>query len=253
MLAEVGTPFVVVTLARVEGHVPQDPGAKALIGEGGLISGTVGGGKLEARAIDVAREMLVNSVSRPELLRLDLQTDLGMTCGGSATLLFEPVLPCAWTIAVFGAGHVAQATIPLLATLPCVVHVVDHRTEMLDALAFSPRVRRTAVAGPDDYAGVVTRLPPGTSYVIMTRGHATDLPVLAAVLRRGDAAYVGVIGSVVKARSLRAALVRDGVVPQKSEQLEFQCPMGLDLGTNSPPEIAISIAAQLLLARGQKQ
>lgn len=238
-----GRPFAIATLLRCDGHVPQNVGAKAIIDVDGLFAGTVGGGKLEARAISSAQGMLRDGIKLPQVDDIDLQRDLGMTCGGRALLAIEPFYPTAWHVAVFGAGHVAQALVPLLCTLDCQVDVVDQRQEWLDRLAAHARLRKTSAPG----AETVKTFPANTHYLIVTQGHAYDLPILKEVIRRRDFGYVGVIGSVVKRRSLKAALLQSGFTEEETKV--FETPMGLPIGSNSPAEIAISIVARLLQIR----
>ena len=88
-LTESGTAFVEVTMISSRGHVPQEPGAKAIVTSDGLVDGTVGGGKVEAKAIEFARDLLSNGRKDPQLLTWNLTLDIGMTCGGEATFLFE--------------------------------------------------------------------------------------------------------------------------------------------------------------------
>jgi xanthine dehydrogenase accessory factor len=77
--------------------------------------------------------------------------------------------------------------------------------------------------------------------------HATDLPIVRQILNRGDASFVGVIGSEPKARTLRSVLVKEGFAEDVVARI--RCPLGLPIGSNSPAEIAVSIAAQLLQER----
>lgn len=248
-LIDARTDFVTVTLVQPEGHVPQDMGAKAIVTREGLAWGTVGGGRLEARAIVHAKQMLEKrgrEISPPELVRYDLQQDLGMVCGGAATLFYEVSAERWWRIAVFGAGHVAQSTVPLLASFSCEITCLDPREEWLKKLPQLPNL--TAVHATDLPAAVAS-VSPDAFYVVITQGHATDLPVVREILKRGKPAYLGVIGSVPKARTLKAALVQEGF-PQDLVDAVI-CPIGLPLGSNDPPEIAVSIAAQLLQVRGR--
>ncbi len=243
---DAGLAHVVITLIEVDGHVPQMLGAKALVGASGLLWGTVGGGKIEARALELAQKLIAGGEDSPVLQRWDLQKDLGMTCGGAASLLFEIWRPNTWNVMIYGAGHVGQATAKVFASLNCNLTVVDHRLEFLEILP--TRVRKVQVE-LDGYAKTAADALGGTMHLIMTRGHATDLPILAEVLRRGDAAYVGVIGSRVKGRALRAALLERGFTREQVH--DFHTPMGLPVGTSQPAEIAISIAAQVLQVRDQ--
>ncbi len=250
--AERGAVFVTVTLVGVEGHVPQDVGARAIITRAGLAWGTVGGGRLEARAIVHAQEMIARAVAlesavgavKPEMVRYELHRDLDMVCGGAASLFYEVSAPTGWNIAVFGAGHVAQATLALLATLDCNLACIDPRQEWIARIADHPNLRKVLAPEP---AQAVATLPSATFYLCISQGHATDLPIVREILRRNDAAFVGVIGSEPKARALRAALLKDG--HSESAVAAIHCPVGLPIGSNSPAEIAVSIAAQLLQER----
>ena len=251
-LADRGVVFATITLVQPEGHVPQDIGAKAIVTESGLAWGTVGGGRLEARAIEHALAMIArvklgadtNTVVDAEMIRYELQRDLNMVCGGAATLFYEISAACNWNIAIFGAGHVAQATVGLLCTFACNVICIDHRQEWLDKIAPRSNLRKIlAAAMPEE----VYKLPAGTFYVCMSQGHATDLPIVRQILKRNQAAFIGVIGSEPKARTLRGVLLKEGFTEDAVNKIH--CPVGLPIGSNAPTEIAVSIAAQLLQTR----
>lgn len=249
--AENGIPFLVVTLVHIEGHVPQNKGAKALVSRDGLQWGTIGGGRLEARAIEYALRTLTAAadpkfIYEPELIRYDLQQDLNMVCGGAATIFYELYQPPQWNIAVFGAGHVAQATIPLLASLRCQITCFDPRPEWLEKLPTKPNLKKILAS---DMAQMVPSLAPNSYCVVMTQGHVTDLPIVRAILQRGFPPYLGVIGSAPKSRTLRAKLLAEGFADTDTSRIIS--PIGLSLGSNDPAEIAISIAAQLLQVRDE--
>jgi xanthine/CO dehydrogenase XdhC/CoxF family maturation factor len=109
-----GGDCVVATVIEARGSVPADTGAKLVVTEAGGILGTVGGGKIEARALTLAEALLRDGADACRVERWNLQRDIGMTCGGEMTLLFEihRALP-AWRIVIFGAGHVVQALVPV--------------------------------------------------------------------------------------------------------------------------------------------
>src|SRR3954466_14701178 len=88
-LTRLREPFAVVTLLSVRGGAPSEPGAKAIVTRAGLAGGTVGGGKVEARAITHAIGLLEKRANAPEVVVWNLQRDIGMTCGGEVTILFE--------------------------------------------------------------------------------------------------------------------------------------------------------------------
>jgi xanthine dehydrogenase accessory factor len=246
-LERAGTGFVLVTLVEARGSVPQDTGAKMLVTSAGLHCGTVGGGRVEARAIAEAQAMLTaSSAARPTFVSWTLKGDIGMTCGGAVKLYFEPHLAggAAWTIAIFGAGHIAQALLPVLAPLACRLSCFDSRAEWLARLPMSRNLR---IEQREDLAAVVDELPDGAFVICMTQGHKTDRPILFRALSTQRFPFIGAIGSDSKAAILRRELVADGLDAKRAE--EFHCPIGLPFGTNHPHEIALSIAAQLLTER----
>ena len=247
-LTREGVPCVLVVLVEALGSTPQDAGAKMLVTAQGLESGTVGGGKVEAKAIALARELLAEPAATPRLVNWVLKRDVGMTCGGSVKLYFEPRGSSGpgsrWPIWIFGAGHVVQALVPVLAPLECQLTIVDPRREWLDRL---PRARNVRFRRHDHPADLVPEIPAHAFVLCLTQGHASDRPVLERALGERDFPFVGVIGSAAKAAVLRKELRAAGIPAARAGR--FHCPVGMDFGSNHPPEIALSIAAQLLAER----
>lgn len=243
-----GTAFVLVILTESLGSTPQDTGAKMLVTAAGLHTGTVGGGKVEAKAIGLAQELLAGGAATPRFVNWALKTDVGMTCGGSVKLYFEPHVAggagAAWPIWVFGAGHVVQALVPVLAPLDCQITVVDPRREWLDRL---PRARNVRYMQADEPEQLVPAMPDHAFLLCLTKGHASDRPVLQRALAERQFPFVGVIGSDAKAKVLQKELVAAGLPAKRAK--EFHCPVGLPFGSNDPREIALSIVAQLLTER----
>ena len=243
-LERAATPFVLVTLVEALGSVPQDTGAKMLVTAAGRHIGTVGGGRVEAQALALAQELVAHPRPTPRFVSWTLRGDVGMTCGGAVKLYFEPHPATAWPIAIFGAGHIAQALVPVLLPLPCSLTVFDSRPEWLDQL---PRARHLRAVLLADLAPAIDTLPADAFVLCMTPGHRTDRPILHRALSARAFPFLGVIGSDAKAAVLRRELLADGLAPALVEN--FHCPVGLDFGTNHPHEIALSIAAQLLTER----
>ena len=248
-LYQSGIAFSVVTLTHVRGHAPQEMGAKMLVTSAGRVWGTVGGGNVEAKAIEYAVSMLAKNAKAPETLVWNLQQDVSMTCGGEVTFLFEIDQRAKnWNIVVFGAGHVAQALVRTLDTLDCKITCVDSRPEWLDQLPLSTKINKVCVADLRDY---LKDADANSYFAIMTKGHALDFELLEAIFTQfPNAPFVGCIGSDVKTIKLQADLKAKGIAPEVIEKLH--CPIGLDFGTNDPHEIAISISAQLLQERDRK-
>jgi len=246
-LKEKGESFVVVTLISIRGSAPQDPGAKMIVSKQGLYSGTVGGGKVELAAISKALSVLCSNKSlTPELVTWNLQTDIGMSCGGEVTFLFEYHMNSNWPIVIFGAGHVAQALTRILTKLDCQVTCIDSREDWVNKLE---GVRGICSSEPKD---LVKTFNPQSYFLSMTMGHAHDVPILLEIATHASSApYVGVIGSEIKGKKIKRELHQLGVSETFLEKLKV--PIGLPLGTNHPYEIAISIVAELLQVRDSLQ
>jgi xanthine dehydrogenase accessory factor len=243
-----GVPFVVVTVVDTAGSVPQDQGNKIVVTRQGLEFGTVGGGKVEARAISEALEMLGNAQSKnTRFVNWSLAKDIGMTCGGSVKMFLEVFNRCQWQIALFGAGHCAQALIGVLLNLDCRITCYDTRSEWLERM---PRSDKLTTVVSSDLPAEIENLDGRQFVILMTMGHTTDMPILLQVLKQIESKkfpYVGVIGSAAKAARLRRDIKEAGLPDSLTNA--FNCPMGLPVGSNDPQEIAISIAAQLLQVR----
>lgn len=240
-----GTPFVMITFVSGRGHVPQEPGAKALVGEAGLLFGTVGGGKVEARAIEEARAILREGGREPRFVTWHLGKDIGMSCGGEMSFLFEPHPGPSWNVVIYGGGHVAQALVRVLEGVDCHMTCVEAREEWRKRL---PERARLKVLDGEAPAALLHTFPANAFHVVVTKGHDFDLPILESIFRHfPEAPYVGAIGSTAKAGRLRRELQERGVSEAFLEKL--RCPIGLRLGGNEPVEIAISIAAELLSVR----
>lgn len=241
-----GEAFVVVTIVDSHGSTPADTGSRMIVTQKGIDFGTVGGGRIEAKAIDAATQLL-RSKTITKYVDWSLKADVGMTCGGRVKLYFELWNATPWAIVIFGAGHVTQSLTRLLSTLNCQLTCIDPRQEWMAQLPDS--VRKIVVDQP---ANFVDSLPEDSFVLCMTKGHQSDLPVLQRIFETGRRfPYLGVIGSRAKAAVLRKELVEAGIA---KEQLSFHCPIGLfdgesPIGNHDPNEIAVSIAAQLIQER----
>lgn len=242
------TPFVIVTLSSIKGSAPQNLGAKIIITLSDIAFGTIGGGKIESHCINVARDLLNSSDNDyAKSYKWNLQKDIGMTCGGEVAMLFEISKPLAkWNIVIFGAGHVSQALTRILLTLDCKLTVIDNRQEWLNLLPNDDKL--TTILNPL-MEEEVKSLAENSYVALMTMGHAKDVPILAQALKNRKFPFIGVIGSKSKKNAIHTELKSLGVSPDQLQSLK--CPIGLDIGSNSPSEIAISITAQLLQLRGK--
>lgn len=239
--------FVVVTLVSHKGSVPQEMGARLIATEEGYFAGTIGGGKLENAAIQKAKEYLQKKSDRSYFHEWNLQTDIGMSCGGVVSLFFEIHHPQKlWHIVIFGAGHVGQELVRVLLRLECQITCIDSREEWLQNLPDDKHLEKKIMPHMPDY---VRQLPSDAYVVIATMGHSTDLPILQTIFSQNlQFPYLGVIGSDVKAKKLRQNILDSQFTEEQSKS--FFCPIGEEIGNNTPAEMAISITSQLLRVRG---
>jgi len=242
-LEQAGTPAMLVTLLAVRGSTPREAGCKMVVSEVAT-AGTIGGGNLEFQSIAAARELLVRESSAPELREFPLGPALGQCCGGHATVLFEVVRPASWHVALFGAGHVGRALVPLLGTLDCRVTWIDGRPGAFPEETPANVLCRHEPA-PAHCAAV---LPAGSFVLVMTHAHALDFDIVAAALPRPELPLVGLIGSETKRARFVPRLARLGLPPEAIRRLV--CPIGVPgAGGKAPAEIAVAVAAQLLQIR----
>jgi xanthine dehydrogenase accessory factor len=232
-----------VLIAETRGSAPRAAGTRMFV-DAHAVRGTIGGGNLEYTALKIAREMLLSGETRRER-RFALGDSLGQCCGGSVTLIFESKPAVAveeegFPVILFGAGHVGKEVARILERLPCRLTWIDPRPDMFPA-AVGANVK---ISIEEEPAWMADEAPPGALYLVMTHSHALDLEIVERVLRRNDAAFVGLIGSDTKAAKFRARLRQRGVATEK-----LTCPIGVLKAGKHPAEVAVSVVAQLLERR----
>ena len=155
---------------------------------------------------------------------------------------FEPVVGNEFNIAVFGAGHVGSAVVRSLSALDCTIRWVDNRRNVFGNTPINVRTIEAV-----DPTLEVAALPPGSCYLVMTHSHALDFEICDRILRRGDAAYCGLIGSVTKRRRFEKRYREQGMSNAVLEHLV--CPIGVDgISGKKPAEIAVAVSAEVLQA-----
>jgi xanthine dehydrogenase accessory factor len=240
-----GTRAALATVIGRSGSAPQIVGARLLLRADGSMVGTVGGGAIEAQVIDACKKSLVDGRSR----RVDahLVRDLGMCCGGSMEVFVEFVQPQP-RLFVVGAGHVAQALVPLAVSAGFRVAVFDDRDDMLEHPAFVDVQRETFDV--DELHAAIPDLDDRDYVIVMTRDHARDERALAELVRRPHR-YLGMIGSRRKVHAvMRRILHKEAQLGRPAPDLaRVRAPIGLALGGRTPIEIAISIVAELVADR----
>jgi xanthine dehydrogenase accessory factor len=242
-----GKTIAVASIVTASGSTPQRTGARMIVDEAGVSYFTVGGGGLEAAVKKNCVEAIAGGAG--QIVEYNLAGEGGgaieMACGGKTTVVIEVIRPLD-KLVIFGAGHVGRALAGCAGDLGFAVSVVDDRREYLSPDVFPPGVR--LILGPDDYDGELPALDANSYVVILTRSHVSDLRVLRYAVGK-ETAYLGMIGSARKVKGAFEKLREDGVSDGEIERIH--APVGLDIGSKTPKEIAISILAEIIKSRNQ--
>ncbi len=282
---DLGEAVALCTVVAARGSTPQAAGARMLLLADGKTVGTLGGGCVEAEVRQQAITLLHAGLSKLLTFKLDHDYgwDDGLICGGSMDIYvetlrdareadrykrardairrgeaagieiaydvdgapksFRETLEPPGKLLIVGAGHVAQALATLATTLQFHVAVLDDRADCASAERFPTAARLVA-----DIEAALRRWPidAQTYIVIVTRGHRHDGKALAAVID-SPARYLGLIGSKRKVKTIFEDLLAQGAPLERL--LKVHAPIGLEIGAVTVPEIAVSIAAELVAVR----
>ena len=238
--ADRGETVALCTVVRVEGSAPRHGGARMVVWPDERFVGSIGGGALEHHVLAEARAALREGA--PRLVSLHLTRDLGMCCGGATEVYVEPVSPVE-RLVIYGAGHVAKPTADMAAQLGFEVTVVDDRDDWNTPERF-PRATRV-VADPRAHARALAT-GAHTWVLVTTHAHALDQDLVELLLPR-PLAWIGLIGSRTKATRFFLRLRAAGM--DETLFARLRVPVGLDLGAETPEEIAVSIVGELVQVR----
>jgi xanthine dehydrogenase accessory factor len=244
-LRKLGQKCALATIVQVRGSIPSYESAKLLVREDGSMMGTVGGGCVEAEVWNAAREVI--DTEKPKNLSFSLGQDAaydeGLICGGQLNIFVEPVIPQPQAF-IFGGGHVSKSISRVAAIAGFSTIIVDNR----EAFANPERFPEAEATYAEEYEDVFPKLPvTASSYlIIVTRGHRDDMRVLRWAVTT-QARYIAMIGSKRKTISVIHELEHEGF-PRDAFERVF-APMGLEIGAQSPEEIAISVVAEMIAVR----
>jgi xanthine dehydrogenase accessory factor len=242
-----GEPAAFAIVIKIEGSTPRKTGAKMVVLKDGKTVGTLGGGDLEKRVIEEAINAIKQRQPRIASFTLDIEKGkLDMMCGGKLDIYIEPILPDE-KLVIFGAGHITQSLAPLMRGAGFKVSVVEDSPDFLQKDEF-PETEDLILTDMDQFA---RDLPsdPGTYIVLLSRGFSRDKAILSQLIQK-DFKYIGMIGSLRKISTMRGDLQNEGIPEEAFSKLK--APIGLDIGAETPEEIAISIAAEMIAAQKGK-
>ena len=242
-------PSWLVTVTNVTGSTPASAGMKMIVYSDGSIAGTVGGGEIEKKVIDKILKIRPGAVEKWSYdLGADSKTaeSTNMVCGGIQEVLIEPLLQ-GLPLFIIGGGHCGMALRNLASRTGFLVTVVDNRPEWATKIKH-PNAVNTIYC---DYNEITKRInfPIESFIVIMTHGHIHDSIVLEQLIIN-DFKYLGMIGSKRKVKIVLDDLIKKGITKDKVKKV-FS-PIGLDLLTHTPDEIAVSIIAQMIAVKNGK-
>lgn len=257
-LIERGENFVIARVVDTKGSTPRKKGACLLMEQDGTRYGTVGGGKLEAEVEKLCLETFQTKESKLYHfgLKPEEQQGIDMRCGGDADVSIEYVdakkpgnfvadFDVKSTAFIFGAGHVGLALEPILRYVNFTTKVIDDRSDFANRERY-PEAEEVVVLDSflDAYQGMETD---EKSYiVIVTRGHSWDYDVLKQSLKR-TTAYIGMIGSRNKVAEVYRMLREDGFSQEELDRV--YSPIGTNIFAETPEEIAVSIAGEMIKVR----
>lgn len=234
------------TVVSTKGSTPGKETMRMLVRESGSVSGSVGGGCVEADVVAAAREAIEDETPRRLEFRLTEEAtgQSGLLCGGVIEIFVEPIT--APHVILFGAGHVSRSISTIAADAGWRVTVVDDRASFATRERF-PTAHRVLAAESFEAAFRDLRVPANAACVVVTRGHSMDLECLDFALHT-PASYVGLIGSKVKVRAILGRL-RDAGRLEGVDLSRLFAPIGLAIGSSTHGEIAVSIVAELIAHR----
>jgi len=235
------------TIVSEIGSAPAPLGSKFLVKEDGSTVGTIGGGCVEAEVWEESKKVIEEGKAKLAVFKLTEQRNEdgeivteGLICGGTIQVFIEPIFTYP-TVHIFGAGHVSLPLARMCKMVGFRVVVIDDREIYANRERF-PDADEVVVSEFSDY--FESFVPDDNSYiVIVTRGHRHDGMVLEWACRT-NARYVGMMGSRAKKNIIYSELRDKGISEEKLTRVSS--PIGLEIGSQTPEEIAVSILAEMI-------
>lgn len=238
--AQKGQKYAFATIVETtKKGTPRKTGAKMVVLEDGTLYGTIGGGRNESQAHQECLKAI--RCQKPSLVTYDLfGKEEQSVCGGQMKVFIEPFIEKKHLV-ICGAGHIALPLSVIAKILDYTVTIIDNRRSFANTKRF-PHVDKIIVG---NHASKLSQIPidHNTNIMIMTQGHEFDFECVKAVVR-SKAGYLGVISSKPK-RNMLFKLLKRTRVPDKLIK-NIHIPAGIDIGGQTPEEIAVSISAELV-------
>jgi len=227
------------------GSTPRGNGSIMAIWKDGRTLGSIGGGKVEYLVTEKAIECIEMKQDFNFEYKLNDQGGLGMKCGGEVKGYIRVFCPKA-KILIAGAGHISEKLNKLAKELDFYTVIIDDRKEYANKERFEEADE--IIVGDIGKAVEAYNIDNNTYVVIVTSGYSQDKSALKASALR-DAAYVGMIGSTMKIKTVMKELMEEGLSEEKLKKV--YAPMGIDVSSNLPEEIALGILSEMLLVKNK--
>ena len=234
-------PVALVTITKCYGSTPCAVGSRMLVTKNREIYGTIGGGKLEFNAIDEA--VIALNENRIIESTYILGPEFEQCCGGKVEFIIEPMNQSP-ELFLFGAGHIGIEIAKLLVDTPFKVNLIDSRNDWFSNFELDDSITQIQVKESDfkTFKDAV-RWGNNCYVLVLTHSHTIDFDIIALALQN-ETKFIGLIGSKTKKVRFNNMLIKEMNIKEGMENVV--CPIGLEIGGNSPKEIAISVVAQLL-------
>ena len=236
-----GETFAIATIVGTEGSTPRKPGAKMIVLGDGSTFGTIGGDCVESGTVAEALEAIKEGKSRTVSMVLEEEElgGVGMKCGGKAEVYIEVITPTP-KLLILGCGHIGAQIAKLGQGVGFLVTVIDPSAKEENF----PKSVEVIPEFVDKGISKVAITP--QTYIVSATGHKYDEAALKAVID-SEAVYIGMVGSRRKVATVYRNLLDEGVPEEKLKRVH--APIGLDIGAETPEEIAVSIIAEIVKAR----
>ncbi|MFA6570488.1 MAG: XdhC family protein [Bacteroidota bacterium] len=241
-LKEAGTKAMLCTIVQTKGSTPLKAGAKMIVTDEALTYGTVGGGGIESETIDRALKLLFSN--KQELFHVELTSQEGTSCGGTADIFIEPLMQN-YKLYIFGGGHVGKALVHQVEHLDFDTTVIDNREGIFDD--WTSGNFKKVVTNIKDFLSEL-QFDENIFIVIISFDHKIDWEILSYCAGK-PWRYLGMMGSHSKVKAMTKSLLESGIKEEIINKINM--PIGMGINSETASEIAVSIASKMIFEKNK--
>jgi len=240
-----GGEAALATIISTKSHTPRHVGTKMLIKSSGEIIGTIGGGDLEKKVCQEALKVIKEGNAK--IIHYDLTgkkgSNVNMICGGVMDVFVEPVLSSP-LLYIFGGGHVSVPISQIAKIAGFKVVVIDERKEYANSERF-PDADKVICENFNEVFSKIN-ISKSSYIIIVTTEHGCDMQILEKAIKT-PATYIGMMGSTKKRDMIFSSIESRGTAKDLFKKVH--CPVGIEINSETPEEIAVSIVAEMIKHR----